>query len=77
MMTLDQVIDNATQLPQEQQEMLIDILSKRQVEVRRNEIARDAQRSLDNFRTGKFRPQPMASVLDNLHSTLEELADDL
>lgn len=41
--TLDQAINTALQLPPEQQDMLIDILGKRRIEARRQEIIADAQ----------------------------------
>jgi hypothetical protein len=43
MVTLDEAIDTVLELPPEQQEMLLDIIYRRQVEARRQEIAGDAQ----------------------------------
>lgn len=77
MLTLDQVIDNAIQLPPEQQGMLIDILYKRQVEMRRNEIAKDAKRSIMDFHKGKIKPQPLSKILEELHEAIEEQEDNL
>ena len=72
MNTLDQVLENALQLPYEQQEMLIKILQNRHHENRRAEIAIDAQQSLADFRTGKFRPQSAKDVVIALRQFLHE-----
>lgn len=72
MHTLDQVLENALQLPYEQQEMLIKILQNRHDESRRAEIATDAQHSLADFRAGKFRPQSAKDVIVALRQSLHE-----
>ena len=72
MHTLDQVLENALQLPYEQQEMLIKILQNRHYESRRAEIATDAQQSLADFRAGKFRPQSAKDVIVALRQSLHE-----
>ena len=56
MNTLNQVLENALQLPYEQQEMLIKILQNRHYESHRVEMAADAQQTLADFHAGKFRP---------------------
>jgi hypothetical protein len=73
MNTLDQVLDNALQLPLEQQEMLIRILQSRQNELRRTEIAEDAKKSLDDFRSGTLRPQSADEVISSLRQSLQNL----
>jgi hypothetical protein len=55
--TLDDVIDAVMRLPQEQQEMLLEIVRRRQIELRREEIAGDAERSRRAFMNGELRPQ--------------------
>ena len=45
MTTLDQAIDTVLELPPQQQEMLLEIIYRRQVEARRQAIAQDAQLS--------------------------------
>ncbi|MEW5766610.1 MAG: hypothetical protein AB1797_03155 [bacterium] len=44
----------ALQLPPEQREMLVEILRKRQIEIRREEIAADARKSIATFREGNL-----------------------
>ncbi len=46
MTTLDQAIDTVLELPPQQQEMLLEIIYRRQVEARRQAIAHDAHQSL-------------------------------
>ncbi|MER3433926.1 MAG: hypothetical protein C4288_10950 [Leptolyngbya sp. ERB_1_1] len=72
MSTLDQVLETAMQLPLEQQEMLIEILRHRHIEQRRAEIARDAKESLQLFREGKLKPQPVEDIIAELRQSLED-----
>lgn len=77
MHTLDQVLENALQLPDEQQQMLIEILQNRSTERRREEIATDAQKTLADFRAGKFEPQPVEGILVELRQALDEPAEHM
>ena len=43
MMTFDKVLDSVMELPDEQQEMLLDIIQHRRLETRRKEIAEEAR----------------------------------
>ena len=72
MITLDQAIDTVLQLPPQQQEMLVEILHKRQVEARRKEIADDAKLSLAEFRSGKLKARPLPQIFTELHDSLNE-----
>jgi hypothetical protein len=72
MSTLDQLLENALQLSDEQQEMLIKILQNRNYQSRRAEIAGDAQQSLADFRAGKLRPQSAQSVIAELRQSLDD-----
>ena len=72
MNTLDQVLENALKLTYEQQEMLIKILQNRQRENRRAEIAEDAQKTLADFRLGKFQQQSAEDVIADLRQSLNE-----
>lgn len=69
--TLDLALDVAMQLSDEQREMLLDILKRRDVEARRKEIAVDARASLEAYRAGKLRPQSAGSVIRELRGALE------
>jgi hypothetical protein len=70
--TLDKALDTIMELPLEQQEMLLDIVRRRHIERRRQEIARDAEESLAAFRTGQLRPQSSIEVIVELRQVLDE-----
>lgn len=70
--TLDQALDVVMQLPTEQQEMLLEILRRRQVESRRQEIATDAQASLAEYRTGRLPAQSAEEAIADLHKALNQ-----
>ena len=70
--TLDQAINTASQLSPDQQEMLIDILSKRRIETRRNEIMADASDSLNAFRQGRLKQQSAEEAISELHHAIED-----
>lgn len=71
-MTLDYAIDVAMELSIEEQEMLVEIIQRRQTEMRRQEMAADARQSIDAFRTGELKSQPAAAIIRELHQGLDE-----
>jgi hypothetical protein len=73
MSTLDQVLENALQLPYEQQEILIKILQNRHHQSRRAEIAADAEQTLADFRAGNFQPQSAKAVIAELRQALNDV----
>lgn len=72
MLTLDQVLDIALQLPPEQQTMLIEIIRQRQIEARRVEIATHAQQAIDDFHQGKLVPQSAETAIVELRRSLTD-----
>ena len=72
MTTLEQVLETAMQLPDEQQEMLLKILHHRYHNNRRTEIAIDAQKSLQAFEAGEFRPQSAKDAIAELRCSLNQ-----
>lgn len=70
MVNLDRVLDEAMDLPLEQQEMLVQILQRRIVERRRDEIATDAAASLAQFRAGKLKAQTATEAIAELREFL-------
>ncbi len=72
MTNLDKVLDEAMDLPLEQQEMLIQILQHRIIERRRDEIAQDATFSLAEFKAGKLKAQNAQDVIVELREFLHE-----
>jgi len=69
--TLDNVIDFAMQLSSEQQEMLLEILYKRQVERRRKEIAIGVQESLASYRAGNLEATHSKEIIEELRRSLD------
>lgn len=59
------------ELPPEQQEIRLDIIYRRQVEARRQEIVNNAKQALAALRAGKLQPQPVDVILAELHASLE------
>ena len=52
--------------------MLIEILRSRNIESRREKIARDAQQSLADFRAGKLKVQSVDEIITELRQSLNE-----
>ncbi len=72
MTTLDQALDAVMQLPLNQQEALLEIVRRRHIERRREEIAKDARESISAFHMGKLKPQPVEEIISDLRQFLEE-----
>jgi hypothetical protein len=72
MINLDQALDIVMQLPREQQESLLDIVRHRHIEQRHDEIAQDAQRSIEEFQARQYHPMAIEQVLADLRASLEK-----
>lgn len=75
MTTLDNALDAAMQLSSEQKQMLIEIMWRRQIDERREEIAANAREAISAFHTGNLKPEPVEDLIERLHASLDE-ADD-
>jgi transcriptional regulator with AAA-type ATPase domain len=73
---LDQILDKAMALPSNQQEMLLQLLQRRIVERRRDEIAQDANESLAEFRAGKLKAQTANEAIADLRAFLVDNTTD-
>ena len=71
MVTLTDVLDAVEQLTDEDQEAFADIIRQRQVERRRDEIARDAQESMAAYRAGLFPSYTAEEAIAHLEMVLE------
>jgi hypothetical protein len=69
---LDEVISCATQLPPDQFDMLIEILRRRQVESRREEIAAEAVKAIKSFKEGRLQSAGISETLQSLHASSED-----
>jgi len=61
--TLEEALNTVSQLPPEQQAILVEIIQKRLTEDRRKEIAIDAKASIAAFHEGSYKPQSAESVI--------------
>jgi hypothetical protein len=75
MISFDQALDGAMQLPPDPQDNLINIVRHRRIEQRRDELAQDAQKSIEEFRSGQYQPMAIEQVLADLRSSLGEEAE--
>ena len=71
MVTLTDVLDAVEQLTDEDQEALANIIRQRQIERRRDEIARDAQESMAAYRAGLFPSYTAEEAIAHLEMVLE------
>ena len=72
MTTLDQILDGVMELPEDQQDMLIDIVRHRRIEAQRKHIAEAASESLALFHSGQLKPQPVEDIIEKLRYGLSE-----
>ncbi len=77
MITLDQALDMVMQLEYEQKEMLLEILWKRQVEDRRQEIAQNAQEAISAFYAGELKTETDVELINRLHASLATGGDEV
>ena len=77
MSNLDRILDEAMTLPANQQEMLLQILQRRIVERRRDEIAQDTIESLAEFRSGKLKALTAPEAIAELRAFLQEDESDV
>ncbi|NJM12733.1 MAG: hypothetical protein HC889_13440 [Synechococcaceae cyanobacterium SM1_2_3] len=70
MTTLDQILDGVMELPEDQQDMLVDIVQHRRLEARRKDIAMAASESLTLFHSGQLKPQSVEEIIEKLRYSL-------
>ncbi len=68
MATIDSTLDDIMKLDFNSREMLLEILQKRQIEYRRNEIAKSAKKTLKEYQTGKITADTAEDVIKKLNS---------
>ena len=66
MVTIDSTLEDIMQLDYASREMLLEILQKRQVEARRDEMAKAAKQSLKEYHSGKITPLDADEVVRKL-----------
>ena len=76
MTILDHALDVTMQLSYDQKQMLIDILSKRQIRERREEIAENAREAVKSFHAGELKTESTDELIKRLHASFKEEEDD-
>jgi len=71
MVTLASAIEIVEQLPTEQQDMLLEIVRKRQIERRRDEIAENAREAIAAYRAGDLKAYTAEEAIAELQSELD------
>ncbi len=66
MATIDSTLEEIMRMDYSTREMLLEILQKRQVEARRDEIAKNAKKTLKNYRSGKLIAKDADDVINHL-----------
>jgi hypothetical protein len=68
MVTIDSTLADIMQLDFASREMLLEILQKRQIEARRDEIAKAAKHSLKEYHSGKLTPMSAEEAVKRLNT---------
>ena len=68
MVTINSTLEDIMQLDFASREMLLEILQKRQIEARRDEIAKSAKKSLKEYHSSEILPLSAKEVLEKLNS---------
>jgi hypothetical protein len=68
MVTINSTLEDIMQLDFDSREMLLEILQKRQVEARRDKMAKNAKKTLKEYHSGKISPLDVEEVLEKLNT---------
>ncbi|MBL4678696.1 MAG: hypothetical protein JKY70_21245 [Mucilaginibacter sp.] len=68
MVTIDSTLEDIMKLDYTSREMLLEILQKRQIEARRDVMAKNAKQSLKDFNAGKLSASSANEVINKLNS---------
>jgi hypothetical protein len=71
MITFESALDAVSQLSIDQQETLIDILRKRNAEVRRRQILEECREGLAEYRSGVLQAQTAEEAIADLRSYVQ------
>ena len=68
MVTINSTLEDIMQLDYAYREMLLEILQKRQVEARREKMAKTAKQSIKEYHSGKSHPLTAAEAIEKLNA---------
>jgi hypothetical protein len=66
--TLDEALQVVERLPRENWQTLVSIIQKREIELRRDEIALNIEMSRAEFANGQLKAMSVAELMDDLNS---------
>ncbi len=72
MITFEKALEVVSQLPREQQEMLIEIVKKRSAEARRQEMIEECREALEEYQAGKLEAMSAQEAIADLHCYLHD-----
>ncbi len=67
----EQVLDLVTELPLDQQKLLIEIVQRRAAQMRRQELVKETQEALAEFRNGNLKPLTAEAAILELQAYLD------
>lgn len=75
--TLDEALDAAMSLTDEEREMLVEILRRRKIDDRRTEIAGNAKEAVAVFHSDETKPETATELIDRLHAATNQHVLDI
>ena len=72
MITLDSILDEVMQLSSYDRQILIDLLYKRLIEERRDEISLEIKEATSLYHSGNLKPETAEQAISKLHQSLEK-----
>jgi len=69
--TLNRVLQLADKLPDEDQEMLVDLLRHRRAEAWRKQLAADIRQARRDYRSGKLKSETVEVLIARLHHSVD------
>jgi hypothetical protein len=70
--TFDEILTCAANLSEEEQQLLMEVLRKRQIDKWREETGADGRRAIKAFRAGKLKARAVDQVINDLRASLNE-----
>ena len=72
MKTFEQALDLVNELPLEQQELLIEIVKKRTIEMHRQELVKSSQEAFAEFKSDNLKVQTAEEAIADLRNYLND-----
>jgi hypothetical protein len=76
MTTFSQALEAVSELSREEQNEVEEILRKRRIEARREEIAANGREAIRAFHAGELKDETFEELIERLHSLLDDESED-